>query len=251
MDKKELIEIINMVLDARESKKEPITPQGKLRSDQLDKYAEALSGMQSEYNSVIANRTNPFFKSRYADLDAALKSVRPLFKKYGFSLDQHEEEWDDKKYLRTMLLHKSGQYSSSFVKIIFEENPKNNKKSKIQDYGSALSYHKRYSACTILGITIDNDPDDNDGEPNRYQSSNVREENNQSRVQDQKHTQLLTEGEIEYINESLKDHDDIKEDLLRTLKVDKVEDCPKRLFDTIVLFIDSKIDKKIKKESSF
>ena len=152
MEKKELIEIINLVLDMKEDVKEPkeIRFMGKLESDNLDKLAKAFSGMQGEYESVIANRVNPHFKSRYADLDAAIKSVRPLLKKYEFSLFQEIEEYDETKYLRTKLLHSSGQFISSFHSLT-QDRP------GLQGYGAGLSYHKRYSTCTLLGITTDND----------------------------------------------------------------------------------------------
>jgi len=238
MEKKELIELINMVLDIREEQKEEIyNPMGKLESDQLDKFAKAFSGMQGDYESVIANRTNPHYKSRYADLDAALKSVRPLFKKYELSMFQSEEVHNEEKYLRTKLLHSSGQFISSFSQLT-QDRP------GLQGYGAGLSYHKRYSACCLLGLTTDNDPDDNDAELKSNQNKPQRQVNNKAKAQSKEATILLSRGEIEYINMNLKSHDDVRNELLATLQKKSIEECPKSLFDTIVQFIDAKIDKK-------
>jgi len=261
MDKTELIEIINAVMDAREAKEAQFNPMGKLESDQLDKLAKAFSAMQGEYGSVIPNRVNPMFKSNYADLDAAVKSVRPLLKKYGFSLDQDiEYQIDGSRYLRTKLLHESGQYISSFDKIIEIELPPIEKPRQqdyqsqqnyiklvqlrhtkmLQSYGSSLSYHKRYNTCTLLGITISNDPDDNDAEYGKQINIEQEEQKQVKEGDTPKKTILLSETEIDFINENLEGYDNIRNDIFRTLKIERLEDCPKSLFDTIVMFIDAK-----------
>ena len=231
MENKELIELVNTILDSREARVSaaynPLTVP--LRSEKLDKYRSALSKMQGEYISVAANKVNPHFKSKYADLDAVIASVRPLLAKNGFSLEQEQEtDSNGTMYLRTTLAHTSDQYKSSLV-LVKPDKP------NIQGLGSALSYHKRYSVVTILGITVDSDPTDDDGEANYN-----REAQRQYRQPvSQKKETLLSANEIEFIRDNLKSDKNIEQALLKTLKKNRLEDCEKRLFDTIVMYIDA------------
>lgn len=235
MEKAELIELISTILDEREERN--FDPMGKLDSDNQDKLAKAFSLMQGEYESVIPNRINPHFRSNYADLDEALKSVRPLLKKYGFSLSQKIEFHRDRnRYLRTVLKHDSGQYTSSFD-LLTQDKP------GLQGYGAGLSYHKRYNACSLLGITVSNDPDDNDAEPRKNSNSNTQQKSYSQKGDAPKNKILLSKNEIEFINANLEGHDKIKNDLYRTLKIENLENCPKSLFDTIIMFIDAKKEK--------
>jgi len=206
-----------------------------LRSKKLDKFISALSKMQGEYQSVTANKINPAFKSKYADLDAILEEVRPLIAANGFCLSQTEECCDGATYLRTELLHTSEQFKASLVKIVPD-------KQTNQGYGSALTYKKRYSAATILGITVDSDPTDDDGEYGRRATE--RKEYKPSGTTPVKTVKHLSENEIEFIEKNLEGHEDIKRELLKLLKVKTLKECPKDMFDTIVEFIDAKIKEK-------
>ena len=244
MDKKELIEIINAVIESK-GLEQVKDVQGKLRSDNLDKLAPALSAMQGKYKTVLPTRKNPRFNSDYAELDSILGSVRKLMPEFGFSLIQCEETYDGIRYLRTTLLHNSGQYIAAFIEIV----PDNINKNVVQAYGSALSYHKRYSAQSLLGITVSKDPYDNDGEPMEEQgkAQAQTQAKTQGKAQTQKKEILLSEREVDFINNRVRGHEDIKNELLKTLRKPSIDKCLKSMFDVMVEFIDNSI--KVKKNN--
>lgn len=90
--------------------------------------------------------SNPFFKSKYADLHAVLEAVREPLSKNGLCVSQTIEVCDSGlQVVRTTLGHESGQYIGGVCPII-------NTKGDAQGMGSAITYARRYSLAAIVGI---------------------------------------------------------------------------------------------------
>lgn len=118
----------------------------------------ALAKAQGEYPQIGYNKENPYFKSGYATLDHIMGRVRPILAKNGLSLVQQRRYHEDgEMMLHTILKHATGQWIESRSRVI---PPKND----MQTLGSTLSYLKRYDAMALLGITVSEDPSDDDGE---------------------------------------------------------------------------------------
>ena len=118
-------------------------PKDRYSSDKIDLIATALAKAQGEYLTVYCNRENPYFKSNYADLDAILKAVRPALTKNGLSfIQQPRTDKDGSIMLHSILMHSSGQWIESRVRVV---PPKND----AQSFGSTLSYQRRYAAMSI------------------------------------------------------------------------------------------------------
>src|SRR6266436_1456266 len=78
----------------------------------------ALAQAQGEMEIAGKNKTNPFFKSSYADFTSIVCASRPALVKYGLCVMQSIEPTEDgKHHLVTILAHASGQEVSSRVKI--------------------------------------------------------------------------------------------------------------------------------------
>lgn len=241
MENKELIELIRLVIDeTNKAKPKLYNPfEMPLRSEAQDKFLPAYCKMQGEIKSVTANKTNPAYGSKYADLDAILDSVKPTLSANGFSLIPEEEHFEGETYLRITLAHNSCQYRSSFVKITPDRN--NN-----QGYGGGLTYKKRYSCATILGITVSNDPTDDDGEygkNDKPQNRPQRNENKNTNKPYQQTKKLLAPSEIEYIRDTIGKYTMIEETIVKTYNVKKLEDCPKEYFDRICELVQKTIAK--------
>jgi len=117
---------------------------------EINELAKALSLLQSKLIGVKADSDNPFFKSKYASLDACWDSLRkPLFEA-GLAVCQITVIENEKLYLRTILMHTSGQWISSLFPIIPKDHT-------AQALGSAMSYARRYSLAAITGLTQDDD----------------------------------------------------------------------------------------------
>lgn len=120
-------------------------------SDQLDQLGADLSKLQGELPHVAKDSKG--YGYNYSSLSDTLDTVKPLLVKYGFSLSQFEDGSDS---LVTMLLHKSGQFIKGRMKLIELEMKSAN---KAQQKGAVLSYFRRYSIQSILGMAAE----DSDG----------------------------------------------------------------------------------------
>lgn len=112
---------------------------------------KALKAFQSECPKIKKDSENPFFKSKYADLASIWEVVQPILAKHDLVLIQPIQG----KEIKTILMHASGEIIESNYPIISksEINP--------QDYGSAITYARRYALSSMLGIIADDDDDGN------------------------------------------------------------------------------------------
>ena len=120
-------------------------PQELWKSDKIDKLAAALSKAQSEMKGAEKKSINPFFNSGYADLHTVIESSFPHLTKYGLSVIQGNESNPGEFFVTTMLLHESGQWIKSKLKMPIE-------KVTAQSIGSTITYGRRYGLSAITGI---------------------------------------------------------------------------------------------------
>jgi len=115
------------------------------KSPEIDKLAEALAKVQSELEGAKKESTNPFFKSSYADLHAVIKSSFPYLSKNGLSVSQGNEIVKGAVVVTTTLLHSSGQWLRSKIKLPLS-------KVDAQGVGAAVTYGRRYGLSAMVGI---------------------------------------------------------------------------------------------------
>ena len=115
------------------------------KSDKIDKLASALSKAQSEMKGAEKKSINPFFNSGYADLHTVIESSFPHLTKHGLSVIQGNESRPGEFFVTTMLLHESGQWIKSKLKMPIE-------KATAQSVGSVITYGRRYGLSAITGI---------------------------------------------------------------------------------------------------
>ena len=126
------------------------------KSDSIKELAAALSAAQAELKPAEMNVTNPFLKKKYADLGAVIEASRPVLAKNGLSVSQPVESCDDRIGVTTILLHTSGEWIESTTTLqIGDERGKSN----AQVAGSIISYLRRYSLASILGMYAGDDVD--------------------------------------------------------------------------------------------
>jgi hypothetical protein len=95
--------------------------------------------------------TNPFFKSKYADLNAIREAVIPVLNANGISVLQPIVHLDSKNFVKTILLHESGESIESVTEIIY------NKLNDAQAQGSGISYARRYALQSFVCVGADDD----------------------------------------------------------------------------------------------
>jgi hypothetical protein len=113
--------------------------------------AGALVKALAAIDGVTKDKVNPHFKSKYADLASALETVRPVFAQHDLAVTQETTPSEDGVIVETVVLHASGE-DRRFGKLYVPANKKD-----AQGFGSALTYAKRYSLLTALGIPTEDD----------------------------------------------------------------------------------------------
>jgi hypothetical protein len=127
------------------------------KSDSIKELASALARAQSKIPAAKMDSINPFLKSKYASLGAIIDASKSILSNCGLSVSQMVEFGDnDKIGITTILMHESGEWISSTVSLpIGEEKGK----SQAQVAGSIISYLRRYSLASVLGMYSEEDVD--------------------------------------------------------------------------------------------
>lgn len=125
-----------------------------MMSTDIGELASALTSAQAEFTPIDKNATNPFFKSKYADLASIIAGIKPVLAKYGLAVTQPMRPNTEAATVETILMHKSGQWIKSCISL----KPKANSP---QEMGSAITYARRYSLSAILNISTEDDDDGN------------------------------------------------------------------------------------------
>ncbi len=96
--------------------------------------------------SIKKDANNPHFRSKYADLSEVISKIRPALSQVGITLIQMPGE----KGLTTALVDaESGTEITGFLPYLGAVDP--------QKLGSNLTYLRRYSLVTMLGLEDDDD----------------------------------------------------------------------------------------------
>jgi len=120
-------------------------------SPTITKIAAALVKAQLKMGNAVKDAENPFFKKKYADLNAIREACLPLLNEAGISAIQPTCVVDGVNYVETILLHESGEYISSLTPIITASA------NDPQKHGSGLSYARRYALQSIVNIGAEDD----------------------------------------------------------------------------------------------
>lgn len=106
------------------------------------KLLEAKKG----FGKLVKNTTNPFFKSKYSDLNALLGVVEPELEKHGLLLLQPVLEG----HVVTMIVDvETKETIESRIEIGTHHDP--------QKLGSAITYYRRYSLQSLLSLQAEDD----------------------------------------------------------------------------------------------
>jgi hypothetical protein len=121
-------------------------------SETIKNIASALLKAQKEMGDAKKDAKNPFFKSNYADLNSIREAAIPVLNAHGISVLQPTIHSEGRSFVRTLLLHESGEYMASDTEIICA------KSNDPQAHGSGISYARRYGLQAFLNVgAVDDD----------------------------------------------------------------------------------------------
>jgi len=122
-------------------------------SENVSELFGALAKAQGCIQPASKDKSNPFFKSKYADLTSVWDACREALSENGLSVVQFPHTKEQGTFLVSILGHSSGQWIRSEVLIPLVKNDP-------QSMGSAITYFRRYCLSSLVGVS----PEDDDGE---------------------------------------------------------------------------------------
>lgn len=117
-----------------------------------DSLVAALARAQAKMPPVHKTKTNPHFRSTYADLADVLAAVRPTLAAEGIALVQPIRVTEHGAELVTALL-KGDERIESALPLPLDSKP--------QDMGSRLTYLRRFMLAALVGVAAEDDDDGN------------------------------------------------------------------------------------------
>jgi hypothetical protein len=133
-------------------------------SESIKNLSMALLKAQKNIGAATKGAANPFFKSKYADLGSVMEACKEALNNEGITVLQPVQSSETGDYVETLLLHESGEFMSSSMKLLLS-------KQDMQAYGSAVSYARRYSLQSLVFIPAEDD----DGEKSMVRERKVPE----------------------------------------------------------------------------
>ena len=121
------------------------------QSQNISAIAKALIKAQTEMSTPKKSSNNPFFKSKYADLNEIREACLPAFNENGISVWQPTITIEGKPFVKTVLLHESGEWIAGFTEIIC------NKVNDAQSHGSGVTYARRYGLQSMANLGSEDD----------------------------------------------------------------------------------------------
>lgn len=189
-----------------------------LESEQKNHLYKALAEAQSEFPTIRVNRKA--FKNEYADLHAILKPIRGILHKNGLSIHEVSVNMDGNHWYGVRLAHSSDQWITNLFPFTYDDPKQSDQKT--HKMAGSQTYFFRYYVKGILGLTISDDPEDDDGQEG---STSLHEE-----------SPFISESELNIINTQInliKNEANRKEHATKIQEYFKIEDLaylPKKAF---------------------
>jgi hypothetical protein len=200
-------------------------PGDSYRSTDINELIASLSKAQGQYPQITFNRKDAYFQEGYADFNCIMTAVRPIMSQHGLAVYQQQRIHDGgATMLHTILSHTSGQWIESRARIL-------PLKEGVNVYESELNKQKSLALQSLLGISITNDPADDNGyvamQPTRMTSEkgtalNLSHEN-LSR-------ETVTKEQLEELEYELAEYPDLAKMILDQWKLQALADMPKNKY---------------------
>ena len=124
---------------------------------------EKLKAVKSEIGKISKDSTNPFFKSKYFDVNALLEHVEPLLGKNDLLLLQ---PIIDGKVSTEIIEVSTGEKIYSEIELGTFTDP--------QKLGSAITYYRRYTLQSLLGLQAEDDDANHASQPSKAKEEDTR-----------------------------------------------------------------------------
>lgn len=113
-------------------------------------FKQKLLEVQMEIGAIKKDSENPYFKSKYFDINALLREVKPILNKHGLILTQGLVSLGGKLGLFTKI-QDSESPDSEYYECPLPEV------ADAQKAGSAITYFRRYALQSLLALEAEDD----------------------------------------------------------------------------------------------
>jgi hypothetical protein len=111
-----------------------------------------LLEVQKEIGAIKKDSTNPFFKSKYFDINSLLEQVKPVLNKHGLVVLQGLTNIEGKLALSTKIAGVDKETSCELETICPLPEV-----ADAQKAGSAITYFRRYALQSLLALEAEDD----------------------------------------------------------------------------------------------
>jgi hypothetical protein len=127
------------------------------RSESIKQLATDLAKAQKKIKHAGKDANNPHYRNDYASLESVIDATKEALLEHNITVLQGMSE--DGGSLYTMLLHTSGEFIETDLKLVLS-------KQDMQGLGSAITYARRYALAAVTNISqVDDDANDASGKP--------------------------------------------------------------------------------------
>ena len=221
----ELNELKEMLIEITEKLDNITEIPNQYESQKTDELNAAMALASLEFPPIKVNRQNPYLASGYSDLHEIMTKVRPVLGKHGLHLTQRIKLSDSITILCTRLWHSSGQWIESSVIISPSKNT-------VEAYGSILNSMKRFEVMDMLGVTVSNDPFDDDGEAEMDKAGELESGKNLKGLYDKKEDSYAVVNNAQYgeLMKELDSEEDLTAEILENLHLRSLRELPASRF---------------------
>ena len=130
---------------------------------------EKILKIQSEIGVLVKDQTNPFFKSKYVDINGLLEQLLPLLEKHKVCVTQPLQNIDGKPALKTLVcdVENGKEIMQATIPLPDIQDP--------QKMGSAITYYRRYALQSLFLLRAEDD-DANHASSNYGKKTKVAED---------------------------------------------------------------------------
>ena len=104
---------------------------------------------KKEIGKISKDSTNPFYKSKYFDINQLLEHVEPILQKHDLLLLQPISNGSVSSIIYDIDNDSGKNYMASSIPLLELTDP--------QKLGSAITYYRRYTLASLLGLQAEDD----------------------------------------------------------------------------------------------
>jgi hypothetical protein len=132
---------------------------------------DRLLSAQKKIGVIAKDKVNPYFDSKYTDINALIEMVKPILNEEGLLILQPLSNVNGRPAITTIIMHGTERIESTFT-IPDIDNP--------QKVGGAVTYGRRYMLMSLLCMEAEDDDGNAASQPSAPKKDKPKEQSKQA-----------------------------------------------------------------------